>query len=124
MNSKRVEDEAGRPPILGWYSLSGREQAVWAARYAASVLPAEDAARDADRYVMALRDLRIDESRIAGPEHEAARGYAWMSFEEFASWYPTALKVSLRGKFEGADFSEPAVLAAFEAYKRSISDFS
>lgn len=109
--------------MLGWHSLSEREKHVWAARYVSSSLPPVEAAEDADRYVLELRSLGIDEHGSSSPEHEAAKGYSWMDYEEFLGWYPTAMKVKLLGKFQNADLSEQACRDAYEAYRRSASDF-
>ena len=47
-----------------------------------------------------LRSLGIDESQFIGPEHDAARYCPGLTFEEFSGWYPTALKITSRGRFD------------------------
>lgn len=111
------------PPLLGWFALNQREQLVWAARYASSALPPGEAALNADKAVMALQEINVDGKEFLGPEYDACRYYSWMEYDEFRSWYPTALKIAMRGHFKDADFSEAACRNAYERYKRSAADF-
>lgn len=122
-NDDNRRGQGQRHQLLGWYSLSEREKHVWAVRYGSSHLPPFEAAKDADRQVLELRNLDIDEHGSPGPEHEAARGYSWMEYEEFRSWYPTAMKIKLLGNFQNTDLSEQACRDAYEVYRRCAADF-
>ena len=114
-----------KPPssLLSWHALGEREKFVWAVLYAGSALPPRDAALAADKAVMTLTELNIDNREFIGPEYDACRYYSWMEYDEFKSWYPTALKIAKRGHFNAAEISEEACQQAFERYKRSSGDF-
>lgn len=115
-------DDAGTIPLFRWYSMSAREQGVWSAAYVAAGPDAKRSAQSADQAVSALRSLAIDESQFIGPEHDAARYCLGLTFEEFSGWYPTALKITSRGRL-GQKLSDEDLSQAFEAYRMSTADF-
>ena len=119
------DNKTPTPPtsILAWHALGEREKFVWAAHYAGSTLPPRDAALAADKAVMTLAELNLDNRAFIGPEYDACRYYSWMEYNEFKPWYPTAFKIAKRGHFNAADISEEACQQAFERYKRSSGDF-
>lgn len=123
MDRQESSDTTHRIPPLQWHAMNERERMVWAANYAGSTLEPRAAMQAADKAVLALKTLQIDETEFIGPEYDACRYYSWMEYEEFKSWYPTALKIAKRGHLENADVSEAACREAYERYRRSGTDF-
>jgi len=122
METNPLSSDPTTPPLLRWYSMNGREQAVWSAAYIACSLDPARAAQSADKAVLALRSLAIDESQFIGPEHDAARYCSDMTFERFSGWYPIALKIASRNQI----LREPSadeLRQAFETYRMSTTDF-
>lgn len=124
MDRKESPDTAlGALPILRWHKMKDREKTVWAVAYAGSALEPQDAARAADKSVLALRALDIDESGFQEPEHEAARYCIGLTYEEFKAWYPTALKIAICNRCEYQEPNEDTIRAAYDRYRRSTGDF-
>lgn len=124
MDRKKSADTAhGTLPILKWHTMNGREQTVWAVTYAGSALDPQGAARTADKAILALRALDIDESGFVEPEHEAARYGMGLTYEEFRAWYPTALKIAIYNRRDYQEPDEDAIRGAYDSYRRSTGDF-
>lgn len=96
---------------------------VWAVTYAGSALEPQGAACSADKAVLALRTIDIDESGFVEPEHEAARYCMGLTYREFRAWYPTALKIAIYNRREYQEPDEDAIRGAYDRYRRSTSDF-
>ena len=73
--------------IFQWGTLFPREQAVWAASYACNAHHPGAAVRRADRAVVSIRQLDIDD-RFNFPELDIAPTGADLTYEDFAAWYP------------------------------------
>lgn len=108
---------------LPWHQMSDREQQVWACIFANQNGGLEEAARLADRTVLKLRALNMDDQRFFGPENDASRNCPGLTYEEFRNWYPIALKIAKRGHITPQEIGEEACEEAFETYQRSAADF-
>lgn len=110
-------------PAIPWHQMTGREQLVWASSYASLAGDPSKAIRWADQAVRQLRELDIDNGRYSGPEYEAARHGPGLTFEEFITWYPVALKIAKKGVVTPNEISEAACQVAFQTYQRCATDF-
>jgi hypothetical protein len=101
--------------------MSEREKMVWASGYAQSSLDPYESAVSADRVVASLRELAIDDHGVIRPEYDAARSCQGIGYEEFESWYPTALKIATQGRV--VKIADHEIRDAYERYRRSACDF-
>lgn len=110
-------------PAIPWHQMTGREQLVWASSYASLAGEPANAIRSANQVVRQLRELDVDNERYSGPEYEAARHGPGLTFEEFRTWYPVALKIAKNGGVTPNEITEAACQLAFQTYQRCTTDF-
>ena len=108
---------------IPWHKMTGREQRVWASSYTSQAGDPANAIRRADQAVRQLRELDIDNERNSGPEFEAARHLPGLTFEEFRTWYPVALKIAKKGLVTPNEITETECQVAFQTYQRCATDF-
>jgi len=103
-----------------WNSMSGREQAVWGASYAASPPGGLEAAVHADRVVATLASVSFPESEP--PEQRAARLVRGLTREEFRGWYTVELQLAHPGQ-PPRRLSEDELSEAYMTYAMCSTDF-
>lgn len=107
-------------PFRAWHSMSGRDQSVWGASYAASPAGGTEAAVHADHAVATLASVAFSE--IETPEHRAARLSRNLTLEEFRGWYKVELQLTHRGK-PPRKVSEDELNEAYKIYCMCSNDF-
>ena len=105
------------------HQMTEREQLVWASTYASQIGDSANAVREADLAIHHLREMDIDNERYSGPEYEAARHGPGLTFEEFRTWYPVALKIAKKGVVTPGEITEAACQSAYQTYQRCATDF-
>lgn len=110
------------PLLLRWTSMCDRERAVWAASFAVSDQPAEQAARLADARVDELRLLLIDATQ-PGPEYRLARAGIGIDLATFAVWYGVEAMMMYGSQWGWRPPTEQDIAGAFENYDRGRADF-
>jgi hypothetical protein len=109
-----------RTPFRAWHAMSGREQAVWGACYAASRAGGVEAAVQADRAIASRASLTFPEAE--SPEHRAARLGRSLTLEQFHGWYTVELSLTRRGMLPHM-VTDDEVRTAYETYVMCSNDF-
>lgn len=73
--------------------------------------------------VVCLSHSTPDNEQYSGPEYEAARHGSGLTFEEFSTWYPVALKIAKKAFVTPNEITETACKTAFQTYQRCATDF-
>lgn len=119
-----MTDDDVRKMLLRSSAMTGREQAVWAAVFAASGGFDLAAALQADEAVKALRRIDPDGLAPTTPEYQALAAGTYISEEEFAPWYRVAWRLAVRGTQRSLEEVSPGQIErAYETYLRGQGDF-
>ncbi len=107
-------------PLRVWHLMSGREQSIWGAAYAAHPEPGPAAAKHADAVVATL--ALVDCPERESPEHRAARLCIGLTFEEFRAWYLVERKIVAHHKPQPA-MTEADLQEVYKVYLMCSCDY-
>ena len=110
--------ETPAPVSRSWYSMSDREQAVWAAAYATAPTSGS-AVPHAERVVQSLAAHVWPENEA--PEHRAARLFRGLTWDEFKPWY--RVECQLRPPSQRTRPTEDQMRDAYTVYVQCGSDY-
>lgn len=106
-----------------WGEMTDREKLVWATTYGRDAGPPVAAVQAADRAVLALRTLDLDQDGPRSPEADAARANVDLSMREFANWYRVQYRIANGARSDFQEATEEDCNAAYERYQASRADF-
>lgn len=102
--------------------MSEPEQLALAATYAAKADQQLYAVRVANEAVQRLHEIKADHSIFEGLEYHAARYGLGLTFEEFRTWHPVALKIAKRGSMNSPEVSEAECRRAYDIFRQYATD--